>query len=53
MNTMKTYTLDEMINKHVGVPGATNREMFETKLKMDVISHKIKEVRKKSKTFEK
>ncbi len=44
---MKTHTLDEMINKHVGVLGTANREMFEFELQIEIIGEYIKEIRKK------
>lgn len=43
---MKTVTLDEMIDKHVGLPGTPNRDAFENELRIDLIGHAIKQARK-------
>ena len=46
---MKVYTLDEVIDKHIGKRGTPNREQFEYELEMSIISELIKEMRKKRK----
>jgi HTH-type transcriptional regulator / antitoxin HipB len=43
---MKTYSLDEMIDKHVGKPGTPNREAFENELRLDLLGDAIKQARK-------
>lgn len=42
---MKTYTLAEMIDTHVGERGTPDRERFEHELQMDLIGDAIKEAR--------
>jgi HTH-type transcriptional regulator/antitoxin HipB len=44
--TMKTYSLDEMIDKHVGKPGTPKREEFENELRLDLLGEAIKRARK-------
>jgi DNA-binding XRE family transcriptional regulator len=43
---MKIYTLDEMIDKHVGERGTPRRETFEHRLSMDLLGRMIRTVRK-------
>lgn len=43
---MKIYTLDEMIDKHVGERGTPRREAFEHRLSMDLLGRAIRAVRK-------
>ncbi len=43
---MKTYSLDEMIDKHVGKVGTPNREAFEHELRIDLLGEAIKRARK-------
>ena len=43
---MKIYTLDEMIDKHVGERGTPRREAFEHRLSMDLLGRMIRTVRK-------
>ena len=43
---MKTYSLDEMIDKHVGKPGTPKREEFENELRLDLLGEAIKQARK-------
>ena len=43
---MKTYSLDEMIDKHVGKPGTPEREEFENELRLDLLGYAIKRARK-------
>lgn len=45
-NKMKTVSLDEMIDKHVGKIGTAEREAFEYELSIDLIGHAIKQARK-------
>ena len=43
---MKTYSLDEMIDKHIGKVGTPNREAFENELRIDLLGEAIKQARK-------
>ena len=43
---LKTYSLDEMIDKHVGKVGTPNREAFENELRIDLLGEAIKQARK-------
>jgi len=43
---IKTYSLDEMIDKHVGKVGTPNREAFENELRIDLLGEAIKQARK-------
>jgi DNA-binding XRE family transcriptional regulator len=43
---MKTYSLDEMIDKHVGKVGTPNREAFENELRLDLLGEAIRQARK-------
>lgn len=45
-NKMKTVSLDDMIDKHVGKIGTTERDAFEYELSIDLIGHAIKQARK-------
>jgi len=45
-NKMKTVSLDEMIDKHVGKIGTPERDAFEHELSIDLIGHAIKQARK-------
>ncbi|MFM2393259.1 MAG: hypothetical protein RLZZ546_1241 [Bacteroidota bacterium] len=42
----KTVSLDTMIDKHIGKRGTVKREAFENELRIDLLGHTIKEVRK-------
>lgn len=42
---MKTYTLEEMTDKHIGNKGTTKRDAFENELRLDLLGHKIREIR--------
>ena len=42
---MKTYTLDEITDKHIGKIGTPKRDSFENELRLDLIGEKIKQVR--------
>jgi len=43
---MKTVSLDEMIDKHIGKVGTPERNTFEYELSIDLIGHAIKQARK-------
>ncbi len=43
---MKTYSLDEMVDKHIGKPGTQKREAFESELRIDLLGEAIKQARK-------
>ncbi len=43
---MKTYTLEEMTDKHIGKIGTPKRDAFENELKLDLLGHTIKSIRK-------
>ena len=45
-NKLKTVSIDKLIDKHVGKQGTKPREEFEEELRLDIIGHKIKELRK-------
>ncbi len=42
MQTLKKYSLDEMLNKHIGTHGTPERDTFETELQKDVLASIIK-----------
>lgn len=46
VNKMKTISLDDMIDKHVGKIGTPKRDSFEYELSIDLIGYAIKQVRK-------
>jgi HTH-type transcriptional regulator / antitoxin HipB len=46
---MKTVSLDEMIDKHIGKIGTPERDSFEYDLSIDLIGHAIKQARKERK----
>ena len=43
---LKTYSLDEITNKHIGKRGTPKREKFENELRLDLIGEAIREARK-------
>ena len=43
---MKTYSLEEVTDKFVGEKGTGSRQNFENELKLDLIGHTIKQIRK-------
>ena len=45
-NKMKTVSLDEMIDKHIGKLGTSERDAFEYELSIDLIGQAIKQARK-------
>jgi HTH-type transcriptional regulator / antitoxin HipB len=44
---LKTYSLDEVIDKHIGKRGTAKREAFEQELRLDLLGDAIKQARKK------
>lgn len=42
---MKTYSLEDLTDKHIGKLGTEKRDAFENELRLDVLGHKIKEIR--------
>lgn len=43
---MKTYSLEELTDKHIGKKGTPKREDFEYELRIDLLGHAIKVARK-------
>jgi HTH-type transcriptional regulator/antitoxin HipB len=43
---LKTYSLDEITDKHIGKRGTPKREKFENELRIDLIGEAIREARK-------
>ena len=43
---MKTYSLDELTDKHIGKRGTDKREAFEYELRLDLVGEAIKSARK-------
>ena len=43
--SLKTVSLDTMIDRHIGAIGTPKREAFENELRIDLIGHAIKEAR--------
>ncbi|MEN8157033.1 MAG: helix-turn-helix transcriptional regulator [Bacteroidota bacterium] len=43
---MKTHTLKELTDKHIGIPGSPAREKFDFELKLDIMGEIIKRARK-------
>lgn len=43
---MKTYSLDEVKDKYIGVKGTSEREEFEFELQLDILGEMIKSARK-------
>ena len=46
---MKTYSLEELTDKHIGEKGTPKRDAFEYELKMDLLGQAIKDARKERK----
>jgi DNA-binding XRE family transcriptional regulator len=46
-NSLKTISLDSMIDKHIGVRGTSKREAFENELRIDLLGYAIKQARLK------
>jgi HTH-type transcriptional regulator / antitoxin HipB len=42
---LKTTSLDELIDKHIGEIGTENRDTFEEELRLDVLGQTIKQIR--------
>ena len=42
---MKTTSLDDLIDKHLGQRGSKKREEFEEELRLDILGSRIKEIR--------
>ena len=42
-NKIKSYSLDEMIDKHVGTKGTQERNEFEHELQKDILAEMIKQ----------
>lgn len=45
----KTVSLDDMIDKHIGVSGSEKREIFENELRIELLGNAIKEARQQRK----
>ena len=43
---LKTYSLEEMLDKHIGKLGTPKREAFENELRLDLLGGAIKQARK-------
>jgi len=43
---LKTYSLEEMLDKHIGKLGTPKREDFENELRLDLLGEAIKQARK-------
>jgi len=43
---LKIYSLEEMLDKHIGKPGTLKREEFENELRLDLLGEAIKQARK-------
>lgn len=43
---MKTYSLEELTNKHIGKKGTKKRDAFENELRLDLLGFAIKQARK-------
>ena len=43
---LKTYSLEEMLDKHIGKLGTPKREVFENELRLDLLGGAIKQARK-------
>jgi len=46
---MKTYPLEELTDKYIGVKGSIERDQFEFELKLEILGDMIKAVRKEQK----
>jgi HTH-type transcriptional regulator/antitoxin HipB len=42
---LKTVSLDQMLDKHIGKQGTEKRDNFENELRIDLLGHAIKEAR--------
>ena len=43
---MKTYSLEELTEKHIGKKGTKKRDEFEKELRLDLLGYAIKQARK-------
>ena len=43
---LKTISLDDVIDKHIGKPGTPRRDAFEKELRLDLLGEAIKQARK-------
>ena len=43
---MKTYSLEELTDKHIGKKGTPKRDTFDNELQLEVLSETIKKIRK-------
>ena len=43
--TMKTYSLDDLKDKHIGKTGGAKRELFEQELRLDILGDAVRQVR--------
>lgn len=48
-NKLKTVSLDEMMDKHIGEVGTPKRDAFENELRLDLLGHAIRQARKEKK----
>ena len=46
VNGKKVYSLDEMLDKHIGEQGTVERNNFESELRLDLLGEMIKRARK-------
>lgn len=46
---MKTYTLEELTDKYIGITGSHEREQFEFELQLDILGSLVKRARKEQK----
>ena len=46
METLKTYSLEEVTDKHIGKIGTPKRDAFENELRLELIGAAIKQARK-------
>ena len=46
---MKTYSLEELTDKHIGKKGTKERDAFENELRLDLLGYAIKTARKERK----
>jgi len=45
-NTIKSYTLDQLKEKHIGKVGTSTRDKYENELRLDLLGEMIKKTRK-------
>lgn len=43
---LQSKSLDEMIDKHIGIKGTKKRDSFEEELRLDILGQTIKKIRK-------